>query len=63
MIMKYSGRADTSISQGSWDFRTLCLRRYNVSPSMFKLIQLLKSTDDVKIGKRISMFIQKCKIA
>ena len=30
---------------------------------MFKLIQLLKSSDDVKIGKRISMFMQKCKIA
>ena len=30
---------------------------------MFKIIQLLKSSDDVKIEKRISMFIQKCKIA
>ena len=33
------------------------------SPSMFKFIQLLKSSDDVKIGKRISMFTKKCKIA
>ena len=41
-----------------------CIQRYYLqSPSMFKLIQLLKSSDDVKIGKRISMFIQKCKIA
>ena len=44
--------------------RQQCIPRYYLqSPSMFKLIQLLKSSDDVKIGKRISMFIQKCKIA
>ena len=41
--------------------RQQCIPRYYLqSPSMFKLIQLLKSSDDVKIGKRISMFIQKC---
>ena len=44
--------------------RQQCIPRYYLeSPSMFKLIQLLKSSDDVKIGKRISMFIQKRKIA
>ena len=34
---------------------------YLESPSMFKLIQLLKYSDDVKIWKRISMLIQKSK--
>ena len=34
---------------------------YLQSPNMIELIQLLKYSDDVKIGKRISMFIQKCK--
>ena len=44
--------------------RQQCIPRYYLqNPSMFKLIQLLKSSDDVKIGKRISMFIKKCKIA
>ena len=44
--------------------RQQCIPRYYLqNPSMFKLIQLLKSSDDVKIEKRISMFIKKCKIA
>ena len=35
--------------------RQQCIPRYYLqSPSMFKLIQLLKSSDDMKIGKRIS---------
>ena len=51
-------------SMSSVTLRQQCIPRYYLqSPSMFKLIQLLKSSDDVKIGKRISMFIQKCKIA
>ena len=37
-------------------------RHYLHRSSMFKLVQLLQSTDDAKIGKRVSMFIQKCKI-
>ena len=34
--------------------RQQCIPRYYLQgPSMFKLIQLLKSSDDVKIGKRM----------
>ena len=43
--------------------RQQCIPRYYLqNPSMFKLIQLLKSSDDVKIGKRISMFIKNVKL-
>ena len=37
-------------------------RHYLQSPIMFNLIQLLKSSDDVNIGKRISMFIKNAKL-
>ena len=43
--------------------RQQCIPRHHLHrPSMFKFVQLLQSTDDVKVGKRISMFIKKCKI-
>ena len=37
------------------------MKYYLQSPSMLKLIQLLKYSDDVKIWKRISVLIQKSK--
>ena len=40
--------------------RQQCIPRYHLkSSSMFKLIQLLKSNADVKLGKRISMSVKK----
>ena len=46
-------------SLNSYKIILICLPE-KLGPSMIKLIQLLKYSDDVKIGKRISMFIQKC---